>query len=90
DKTCRRQLIGRRYRVLMQLGDQIGDFATISTNTIEGRATAMKPFAGWIGERWFLLPNPTYGSWAPALFNNDYQQPAEARRRAMIEVLRTR
>ena len=25
-----------------------------------------------------MLPNPTYGSWEPALFNNDWDQPAES------------
>ena len=29
-----------------------------------------------------MLPNPSYGSWEPALFNNDYAQPREARRAA--------
>ena len=28
EKSCRRQLISRKYRVLMQFGDQIGDFVT--------------------------------------------------------------
>ena len=38
-----------------------------------------------------MLPNPTYGSWEPALFNNDWAQPAEARsqaKRAALDVAR--
>ena len=81
EKSCRRQLVGRTHRVLMQFGDQVGDFVQIVANTPEGRRAAMAPYAAWIGERWFVLPNPTYGSWEPALFGNDWRQP-EAQRRA--------
>ena len=88
EKTCRRQLIGRTHRVLMQFGDQIGDFVGILANTPTGRIEAMKPYARWIGERWFVLPNPTYGSWEPALFNNDWNQPVGARRQSKLDALR--
>ena len=89
EKGCRRQLVGRAYRVLMQLGDQIGDFVDVDANTAEGRQAALAPYAGWIGERWFVLPNPSYGSWEPALFNNDWTRPATERRESKIEALRT-
>jgi acid phosphatase len=89
EKGCRRALVGQTHRVLMQFGDQIGDFVDVDANTPDGRRAAMAPYAGWIGERWFVLPNPTYGSWEPALFNNDWARPAAERRRAKIEALRT-
>jgi len=88
EKGCRRELIGRKYRVLMQFGDQIGDFVDVLANTADGRRAAIEPYAGWIGERWFVLPNPTYGSWEPALFNNDWTQPLPARRKAKIDSLK--
>lgn len=87
-KGCRRQQVARRYRVLMQFGDQIGDFVTVLANTPEGRRKAMAPYLGWIGTRWFVLPNTIYGSWEPALFNNDWSAPAGLRRQLKIEALR--
>ena len=84
DKGCRREQVGRQYRVLMQFGDQLGDFVDVTRNTREGRAAAMAPFAGWVGERWWILPNPVYGSWEPALFGNDWSL-SPARRRAAKE-----
>ncbi len=90
EKTCRRQLVGRNYRVLMQFGDQLGDFVGVVANTPEGRSAAIQPYLDWIGERWFVLPNPTYGSWEPALFNNDWSQPASARRQQKIDALRVK
>jgi acid phosphatase len=88
EKGCRRQLISHKYRVLMQFGDQIGDFVTVLANTADGREKAMAPYMDWIGTRWFVLPNPTYGAWEPALFNNDYTAPRDERRRQKIQSLR--
>ncbi len=88
EKGCRRQLISHKYRVLMQFGDQIGDFVTVLANTAAGREKAMAPYMDWIGTRWFVLPNPTYGAWEPALFNNDYTAPRDERRRQKIQSLR--
>ena len=82
DKGCRRELVGRSHRVLMQFGDQVGDLVDIASNTREGRAAAVAPYDGWIGERWWVLPNPVYGSWEPALFGNDWSLPAAERRAA--------
>lgn len=88
EKGCRRQMISHKYRVLMQFGDQIGDFATILANNADGRRRAMAPYMKWIGTRWFVLPNPTYGAWEPALFNNDWTAPREERRQQKINALR--
>jgi acid phosphatase len=82
EKACRRQLVARRYRVLMQFGDQVGDFVAITANTRDGRRAAIAPYLAWIGERWWALPNPLYGSWEPALFDNNWRQPEGARRAA--------
>ena len=84
EKSCRRQLVGQRYRVLMQFGDQVGDFVQIVANTPQGRGDAIAPYADWIGQRWWALPNPLYGSWEPALFNNAWSQ-SEGERRAQKE-----
>jgi acid phosphatase len=87
EKNCRRQLVSRHYRVLMQLGDQLGDFVTVMSNTPTGRVQAMAPYSGWIGSRWFVFPNPTYGSWEPALFNNEWSMPRDQRRQEKIRGL---
>lgn len=88
EKGCRRRLVARNYRVLMQFGDQIGDFVDVLANTTDGRKAAMSDHLDWIGERWFVLPNATYGSWEPALFNNAWSQPADVRRQGKLDALR--
>ena len=88
EKGCRRQFVGRSHRVLLQVGDQLGDLVTVSANTPAGREQAVRPYLGWIGERWFVLPNPTYGSWEPALFNNAWSKPEGERRQNKLDSLR--
>jgi acid phosphatase len=88
EKGCRRQLVGRSHRVLMQFGDQLGDLVTVVANTPAGREQVVRPYLGWIGERWFLLPNPSYGEWEPALFDNDRSLPAGERRARKRDALR--
>ena len=88
EKGCRRQLVSQKYRVLMPFGDQLGDFVDVVANTEAGRKQAIDGYMGWIGTRWFVLPNPTYGSWEPALFNNDWSAPPAVRRQQKLDALR--
>ncbi|TYT25900.1 acid phosphatase [Luteimonas viscosa] len=80
EKLCRRRLAGREYRVLMQFGDQLGDFVEVVANTPDARAGLLAQYGDWFGERWWMLPNPTYGSWEPAVFNNAWNETRQARR----------
>ncbi|HET6396744.1 MAG TPA: 5'-nucleotidase, lipoprotein e(P4) family [Pseudoxanthomonas sp.] len=89
EKDCRRRLVGRQYRVLMQFGDQLGDFVRIEDNTPAGRQRLLERHGDWFGRRWWMLPNPTYGSWEPAVFGNAWSQPREARRAAKRAALET-
>ena len=88
EKLCRRRLAGRDYRVIMQFGDQLGDFVQVIANTDEARNGLLEEYGDWFGERWWMLPNPTYGGWEPALFNNAWEQPREQRRVLKREALR--
>jgi acid phosphatase len=88
DKSCRRQLVGRTHRVLLMVGDQLGDLVSIANNTAAGRESAVRPYLAWVGERWFMLPNPTYGSWEGATIGNDWKLPREARRQRKLDALR--
>ncbi|WP_045726532.1 5'-nucleotidase, lipoprotein e(P4) family [Xanthomonas sp. GPE 39] len=87
EKHCRRQLVGQQYRVLMQFGDQLGDFVQVLANTTENRTRLLQQYHAWFGSRWWMLPNPSYGSWEPALFNNDLTQPRAARHQAKLDAL---
>ncbi|WEN15875.1 HAD family acid phosphatase [Rhodanobacter sp. AS-Z3] len=87
-KGCRRQWVARHYRVLMQFGDQLGDFVDPSANTFAGHRQAVAAYLPWIGTRWFVLPNPTYGAWESAMFGNDRSGTPAQRRQRKIESLK--
>ena len=88
EKGCRRRQVARSHRVLLQLGDQLGDFVNVERNTADGRRAALAPYQDWIGERWFMLPNPTYGAWESALFGNDRALDPAAQRARKLDSLR--
>jgi acid phosphatase len=88
DKGCRRELIGRTHRVIAMVGDQLGDFIDVENNAPAAREAAAAPYAAWFGERWFMLPNPTYGSWDSAVLGNERGAAPETKRRVRREALR--
>lgn len=88
DKTCRRRLVSRQYRVLLQVGDQLSDFAAVSPNSTAARQQLLDRQRGWFGQRWWMLPNPSYGGWEAAAFDNHYDLPRDTRRAAKRRALR--
>jgi len=76
DKEPRRVFIAKHYRVLLLLGDDFNDFiwAGKHPTPAERRALADKHEAYW-GEKWFVLPNPSYGGWERALYGFDDALP---------------
>ncbi|MBK5259340.1 MAG: 5'-nucleotidase, lipoprotein e(P4) family [Thermoanaerobaculia bacterium] len=63
DKSGRREWVASRYRVAAVLGDDLNDFIDAhSASQQERDALVARNAAEW-GSRWFILPNPMYGSW---------------------------
>ena len=62
DKSARRKRVAITHRVLLIFGDDLNDFATLPME-LTPRAEFVAAYSGYWGERWFMLPNPTYGSW---------------------------
>jgi len=88
DKTPRRAAIAKRYRILLLVGDNLGDFIGDVNQTIARRAAMAKPYDSYWGERWIMLPNPQYGSWQGALFDFDYSLSREGQLKRAYERLR--
>lgn len=74
DKGPRRRTITDEYRVLLVVGDNVGDFASTFGETDSAqRAARVDEYAALWGSRWLMLPNPAYGSWEGALLGGDYR-----------------
>ncbi|PKR57287.1 5'-nucleotidase, lipoprotein e(P4) family [Thalassospira lohafexi] len=84
-KAPRRQAVADDYRVIMLFGDNFGDFTDDIDGSIDERLEVMDKYATYWGERWFMLPNPSYGSWESAAFGNDWKKSPEARRQDKLD-----
>lgn len=82
DKSARRHFVAEHFRVLQLVGDNLGDFAPgvelAKQEPPQGRAAEAEfvdaarnrlvdDLAPWWGERWILIPNPSYGSFESVL-----------------------
>jgi len=67
-KTERRKSITGRYRVLMIFGDDLNDFISAKNISEAERDEIVQNYASFWSRKWFVLPNPVYGSWDQALF----------------------
>jgi len=73
EKLTRRDHIGASHRVIMLLGDDLGDFIECTRHkpltpcteaaTIASRTAVTTDHARFWGEGWYVLPNPMHGSW---------------------------
>lgn len=81
DKSTRRAHVARAHRVLLLVGDDLGDFVEAGTD-LATREAALERHAERWGERWIVLPNPMYGSWERALLEGSADpDPAAAKLR---------
>ena len=79
DKTARRELIAKDYRILLLFGDQLTDFMSAEESYIyhiERKMLAEKYTKMW-GEKWFVITNPMYGRWS-AIYNHMIQARTNA------------
>ncbi len=76
DKASRRAAFAKRYRILMLFGDDLGDFVAGIKNpdtTLADRDGAVTLYSDRWGHSWFMLPNPSYGSWLDVLGDKLYE-----------------
>jgi len=70
-KVNRRAFVARDYRIIMLFGDNLNDFIHAEDISREERHRLVKQHQDKWGRKWFILPNPVYGSWESALYNFD-------------------
>ena len=69
DKTARRALLASTHRILLLVGDDLGDFISVAGRNLDARRAAAREFSAYWADRWVALPNPAYGSWERATFD---------------------
>ena len=66
DKAPRRREVGKVFRILLLVGDDLNDFAPMREASWADRNALIEKMSDWWGTRWFMIPNPMYGSWERA------------------------
>jgi acid phosphatase len=90
DKSSRRAEVALHYRVLLLVGDDLGDFASNVRTSIPARRDIVLRYRENWGSKWIILPNPMYGSWEAALYPTDSQLPRQARVGRKFDILTTK
>lgn len=87
DKGPRRAHVAASHRIVLLVGDNLGDFLSDRRADLAGRDSLYAAHAPWWGERWIMLPNPQYGSWESAAFGHDYALSPEDRMARKLELI---
>ena len=88
-KGTRRAVVTKDYRVLLNIGDNFGDFDDRYRTSEADRAKAFEADMPYWGRQWLVIANPTYGSFDTAPFGHDFKKPREEQRKAKWDVLET-
>ena len=70
-KESRRQKVAARYRIVLLVGDNLNDFSDhFSGKSIAERAAQVDRERAEFGTRFIVVPNPMYGDWENAVYEN--------------------
>ena len=86
-KGTRRAVIAKDYRVLLNIGDNFGDFDDRYRTSEADRMKAFEAGQPYWGRQWLMLANPTYGSFDTAPFGHDFKKSRDEQRKAKWDVL---
>ncbi|MEX0644742.1 MAG: HAD family acid phosphatase [Parvularculaceae bacterium] len=86
-KGTRVASVADKYRVLLLLGDNMGDFTDDYYGTPEKRLEVYEANKARWGKEWIALPNPAYGSWESAPFEGNFKLTPDERRQKKLDAL---
>ena len=86
-KGTRRAFVAKHYRVLLNVGDNLGDFVDEYRGTEAERLKILEEHRDRWGREWIVIANPAYGSFESAPFGHDFKLSDGERRRLKRAVL---
>jgi len=72
-KGTRRAFIARSYRILINVGDNFGDFVDDYRGGEAERLKVMEDNQARWGREWIMIANPSYGSFESAPYRHDFK-----------------
>jgi acid phosphatase len=86
-KGARRAVVAKDYRILLNIGDNFGDFDDRYRSSEGERIKAFESDMAYWGKQWLMIANPTYGSFDTATYGHDFKKPLAEQRKAKWDVL---
>jgi 5'-nucleotidase (lipoprotein e(P4) family) len=86
-KGTRRAVIAKDYRILLDVGDNFGDFVDAYKGTEDERQKIWDDNKERWGREWIVIANPTYGSFESTPYNNDFKLSDGEKRQAKLKSL---
>ncbi|SHH51594.1 5'-nucleotidase, lipoprotein e(P4) family [Thermosipho atlanticus] len=88
DKEPRRQMVAKKYRIVLLMGDNLNDFSSLfAKKSVEERAALVDKMKEMWGTKFIVLPNPIYGDWEGAIYNYNWGLSPEEKDKARKEHL---
>ena len=86
-KGTRRAVVAKDYRILLNMGDNFGDFDDRYRTSEIDRMKAFESDQAYWGKQWLMIANPTYGSFDSATYGHDFKKPVVEQRKAKWDVI---
>jgi len=86
-KGTRRAVVAKDYRILLNMGDNFGDFDDRYRTSEIDRMKAFESDQAYWGKQWLMIANPTYGSFDSATYGHDFKKPVAEQRKAKWDVI---
>jgi acid phosphatase len=86
-KGTRRAVIAKNYRILLDIGDNFGDFVDDYKGSEDERQKIWEDNKARWGREWIVIANPTYGSFESTPYKNDFSLTDDEKRQAKRSAL---
>ncbi|HEY2422356.1 MAG TPA: 5'-nucleotidase, lipoprotein e(P4) family [Neobacillus sp.] len=73
-KEARRQQVAKTHEILLLFGDNLGDFSEFDQLSAAERLEAVDKHKEEFGQKLIVFPNPMYGDWEGALYENNFSK----------------
>lgn len=87
-KESRRKAVAASHEIVLLLGDNLNDLSNVFENkSIGDRAAEADKVSAKFGSRYIVLPNPVYGAWESAVYDNKSnltEEEKDGKRKAVL------
>ena len=88
-KESRRKAVAADHEIVLLLGDNLNDLSNVfERKSIDDRSAETDNAKSQFGSRYIVLPNPVYGAWEPAVYDNKSnlsEDEKDAKRKSVLK-----